>query len=220
MKKTLEEKYYPKTEDRWNSFSHALGIILGIFAAFLLLSKAQGNPSNLAVPSIICYLFGMEFSYLSSTLYHMAPAGKVKKRLRNFDHAAIYLHIAGSYCPFLLLILWDVNYWGVGLLLFIGISAILGFVISFRKMEKHSYLETVAYIVMGASVLIALHPLYIALDNHNSLYAFWWLIIGGISYIIGALFYSLHKRSYMHLVFHLFVLGGSMAHIYAIYCIL
>lgn len=100
-----------------------------------------------------------------------------------------------------------------------GCSAIAGFILSFKKLKEHSNLETACYVGMGACILVAMKPLLDHLGELGATTAFWWLIGGGVSYIVGAVFYSLRKP-YMHATFHLFCLGGSIGHIIAIWLIL
>ena len=151
--------------------------------------------------------------------YHGSRPGKLKELLRKFDHGAIYLHIAGTYTPFTLLVMRHAGGWGWGIFSFVWLSAIVGFILSFKKLKEHSNLETICYIAMGACILVAMKPLMDNLAEMGAGPAFWWLIGGGASYIIGAVFYSLRKP-YMHATFHLFCLGGSIGHIIAIWLIL
>ena len=156
-------------------------------------------------------------SYIASTMYHACPPESIwKERLRKWDHAAIYWHIAGSYSPITLTALRDAGLWGWGLFSFVWICALLGTVASFRKLKSHSNLETICFVLMGSVVLIAFKPLI----NVVSPAAIAWIIAEGVCYVTGALFYSLHKRKYMHTVFHFFVLGGSVCHIVAVWDIL
>jgi hemolysin III len=163
------------------------------------------------------YMFGMLGSYIASTVYHACPAhSKWKERLRKWDHAAIYWHIAGSYSPITLVALREQGYWGWTLFGFVWLCAIVGTIMSFRKLQEHSNLETICYVLMGLVVLVAFKPLMDAVSPH----AVGWIIGEGACYITGALFYSLNKRPYMHSVFHFFVLGGSVCHILAVWDIL
>ena len=216
----MKNKRYSNGEEWANTLSHGAGILLGIVAGYFLLEKASGNAEpQWAVPSVIVYLAGMLSSYVSSTWYHGSRPGKLKELLRKFDHGAIYLHIAGTYTPFTLLTLRHAGGWGWGIFSFVWLSAVAGFILSFTRLKEHSNLETVCYVGMGASILVALKPLLDQLEMAGSTPAFWWLIGGGISYIAGAVFYSLRKP-YMHATFHLFCLGGSIGHIIAIWLIL
>ncbi|MDH6310710.1 hemolysin III [Dysgonomonas sp. PFB1-18] len=215
-------KYYTKGEEIANTISHGLGIILGIVGGYVLLTKAFISGNNWSVGSVVAYLFGMLASYVTSTCYHGCPPEKKhrKELLRKFDHGAIYLHIAGTYIPFTLLVLRNEGAWGWSLFFFICLAAIAGLIVSFTNLKDHSNLETVCFVLMGGVILIAFKPLYDVLSANGQLASLYWLIGGGVSYIVGALFYSWTKKRYMHTVFHLFVLGGSICHMIAIYIIL
>ncbi len=210
---------YTQTEETANAVSHGIGIILGIISGWFLLQKASLNPDQYAVLYVAIYLSGLLSSYITSTWYHAARPGKTKEKLRKFDHAAIYLHIAGTYTPFTLLILIHAGFWGWGIFTFVWISAVLGIIMSFTNLQEHSNLETICFVVMGAAILVALKPLMNCLSAMDALPAFWWLVAGGISYIAGAVFYSFRKE-YMHSVFHLFCLGGTVCHLTAVWLIL
>ncbi len=213
-------KFYTAKEEMANTISHSLGILFGIVAGYILILSAIKNDSSWALPSVIIYLFGMLTSYVTSTWYHASTHKIRKELLRKFDHAAIYLHIAGTYAPFTLIVLREVDAWGWSLFGFVWLAAIAGLILSFKKLKKHSNLETVCFVIMGASILVAFKPLYEVMQLSGQLTSLYWLIAGGVSYIIGALFYSWTKKRYMHTVFHVFVLVGSVCHIIAIYLIL
>lgn len=210
---------YTNGEELTNTLSHAAGIVLGIVAGYFLILKAMtGGDPYWAVACIVVYLAGMLSSYISSTWYHGASPGKRKELLRKFDHGAIYLHIAGTYTPFTLLVLRQSGGWGWSIFSFVWLSAIVGFTLAFTNLKEHSNLETTCFIGMGGCILVALKPLLDCLSSMHAAPAFWWLIGGGIFYIAGAVFYSLRKP-YMHAVFHFFCLGGSISHIIAIWMI-
>lgn len=215
----MRSRYYTKTEEIANTASHALGIGLGIIGGYFLLVAASKNGSW-AMGSVAAYLFGMLASYITSTCYHACIHEKRKELLRKFDHSAIYLHIAGTYVPFTLIVLRNEGAWGWALFVFICLAAIVGLIVSFTNLKDHSNLETVCFVLMGGAILVAFKPLYEVLSDMGQINALFWLIAGGVSYIVGAIFYSWTKRKYMHTVFHLFVLGGSVCHMIAIYLIL
>lgn len=216
----MSTKFYTPQEEIANTISHAAGILLGIVGGYILLSMAINSGDGWAIGSIIAYLFGMLASYVTSTCYHGCKHEGRKKFLRKCDHSAIYLHIAGTYVPFTLLVLRNEGAWGWSLFAFICLSAIAGLILSFTNLKEHSNLETVCFVLMGAAILVAFKPLADALSATDGIHALYWLIAGGVSYIVGALFYSWTKKKYMHTVFHLFVLGGSVCHIMAIYIVL
>ena len=156
----MRKIHFNHKEELWNSWSHAGGIIIGVAVGsiFLYMCFAKGN--GWATAGIILYLFGMLMSYVASTVYHSLSAwSKWKERLRKWDHAAIYWHIAGSYSPITLVALRQEGYWGWALFLFIWISAIAGTIVSFCKLSDHSYIETACFVLMGLSVLVAFGPL-------------------------------------------------------------
>ncbi len=214
--------HYTKNEEIANTLSHAAGIVLGIVAGYILLEKAGRSGSYWETGSVIAYLFGMLASYITSTFYHSCKPDNKKRRemLRKSDHAAIYLHIAGTYIPFTLIVLRNEGLWGWTLFAFICTAALAGLIVSFAKLKTHSNLETICFVLMGSSILVAFKPLYDVLSLNGQVSSLYWLIAGGISYIAGAFFYSWTKKEYMHTVFHFFVLGGSICHIIAIYIIL
>jgi len=218
----MGNRYYTKEEEIANTITHALGILLGIIGGYILLNKAISSGSGWAIGSVIVYLLGMLASYITSTCYHgCSPEKEERKELfRKFDHSAIYLHIAGTYTPFTLIILRDVGFWGWGLFIFIWLAAVAGLIASFTRLKSHSNLETVCFVLMGSAILVAFKPLYDTLSATGCINSLYWLIGGGVSYIAGALFYSWTKKKYMHTLFHIFVLGGSICHIIAIYIIL
>lgn len=209
--------FFNHNEELWNAWSHFGGIILGVAAGILLLRCAHETGDGLSVFAVALYVFGMLSSYVSSTVYHaLSGWSPWKERLRKADHAAIYWHIAGSYSPITLVALRHVGYWGWGLFCFVWACALVGTALSFNKLKAHSNLETMAFLGMGLSVLVAIKPLF----ENISHAAFAWIIAEGVFYITGALFYSLHKRRYNHTVFHFFVIAGSICHIIAVYLIL
>lgn len=213
-------KKYTRGEEIANSVSHGFGILFGIAAGVILIKASIASKNAWAVAGVTFYLIGMLASYSTSTLYHSTINVKRKSLLRKLDHSAIYLHIAGTYAPFTLVVLRDAGAWGWSLFTFVWLSAIVGIILSFTNLKEHSNLETICYIVMGCSILIAFKPLTDVLSPEGLMSTVYWLIAGGVSYVVGALFYSLTKLKYMHFVFHLFVLFGSVCHVIAIYSIL
>lgn len=212
---------YTLGEEVANSISHGIGILFGIIAGVILMNIAIQSENSWAVGSVSLYLFGMLASYITSTWYHSClhhPHRKVL--LRKFDHAAIYLHIAGTYSPITLVLLRNVGSWGWGLFVFVWFCAAIGCLLSFIHLKEHSNLETICFVAMGSSILIAFKPLMEVIRPAGHMDIIWWIIAGGASYIIGALFYSFRKVNYMHSVFHLFCLGGSICHVIAIYEVL
>jgi len=219
---------YTHREELWNSWSHAGGIVMGAAFGGVFLWLAFRGDDPWARLGVCLYLFGMLGSYVASTVYHalplyerqrgglVGPRSKWKERLRRWDHAAIYWHIAGSYSPLTLVALRTQGYWGWGLFAFVWLCALAGTIVSFVRLKEHSNVETACFVAMGLSVLVAFKPL---IDSVSAA-AVGWIIAEGVCYITGAVFYSLNKRRYMHSVFHFFVLAGSLCHIIAVWDVL
>lgn len=208
---------YTHREELWNTWSHASGIAMGVVVGIFFVYMVVRGHSSWAGLGVALYLFGMLASYVASTVYHAMPRrSRWKERLRRWDHAAIYWHIAGSYSPLTLTVLRDQGYWGWSLFIFVWTCALAGTIVSFVRLKEHSNVETFCFVGMGLSVLIAFKPL---IDSVSTA-ALVWIIAEGVCYITGAVFYSLNKRRYMHSVFHFFVLAGSVCHIVAVWDVL
>lgn len=208
---------YTHKEELWNTWSHAAGIMIGVGVGIAFLVYCARGENGWARVGVALYLFGMLGSYVASTVYHATPRrSKWRERLRRWDHAAIYWHIAGSYSPLTLVALRQQGAWGWGLFAFVWACAIAGTITSFIRLKDHSHLETACFVGMGLSVLVAFKPL---LDCVSTA-AVVWIIAEGVCYITGAVFYSINKRRYMHTVFHFFVLAGSLCHIIAVWDVL
>lgn len=157
--------YFNHKEELWNSWSHGAGIVLGLVVGTALLVWCGWARNGWATAGVILYLFGMLSSYIASTVYHALSAWSPwKERLRKWDHAAIYWHIAGSYSPITLVALREYGYWGWALFAFIWAAAIAGTIKSFSSLKGHSNLETICYVAMGLSVLVAFKPLVHCVD--------------------------------------------------------
>ena len=209
---------YTRGEEHWNTWSHAAGVVLAVVVGVVFIVMAVRAADGWASVGVGLYLAGMLASYAASTVYHALPSqSRWKERLRRWDHAAIYWHIAGSYSPITLTALRSEGLWGWGLFAFVWLSALVGTIVSFRRLSEHSNVETLCFCLMGLSVVVAFKPLL----NVVPLVAVNWLVAEGICYLTGALFYSLgRRRRYMHTTFHFFVLFGSVCHIAAVWDIL
>ena len=210
-------KKYTKEEEKFNAISHLIGIIIGCVVGALFLGKATLHGDSLIIISVILYIFGMLSSYIFSTSYHAcSPEKPLKMKLRKFDHAAIYWHIAGSYSPITLVAMRYSGYWGWGLFIFVWLCAIAGTIISLRKLKPHNRVETACFVLMGMVVLVAFKPLL----DVASFNIVGWIIAEGVCYVTGAILYSFHKVKHMHSVFHIFVLLGTICHMVAVWKII
>jgi len=203
--------HYSPLEEKTNIISHAVGLVLGIVALVLMVVKASlyGNAWHIVGVSI----FGASLIclYVASTLYHSAKSPTARSRLRVFDHATIFVLIAGTYTPFTLVTL---NGW-VGWLLF-GLSwgiAVTGIILKLFFTGRYDVLSTLMYIFMGWMIIFAAKPLI----NSLSADGLWWLIIGGVAYTVGAVIYGIKKIPLNHAIFHMFVLLGSFCHFITVY---
>lgn len=204
-------KYYPPIEEKINIGSHAAGLCLSIVALIALLRHGWLNGSGLHIASFGIYGLSMIALYGASTFYHSASRDALRLRSRVFDHASIYLLIAGTYTPFALLTLGG----GTGWLVF-GLAwgmATLGVVLKLFYTGKYSLLSTLMYVFMGWMVMFFIQPLMQALPPGG----LQWLVAGGVAYTLGAVLYSIKKIPFNHAIFHVFVLLGSGCHFIAVY---
>lgn len=203
------EKRYTIGEEIANAILHGIGALLSILGLciLLLLSSKLNNPL-LTISSII-YPITMFLMYFSSTMYHSLTNAKAKKLFRTLDHCAIFLLIAGTYTPFTLVTL--KGYVGYSLFAIIWVFAIIGVVLNAIDVKKYSKLSLICYVVMGWAVVFAMKPLVANLELGGLLL----LILGGIFYTGGVAFY-VSKNKYMHTIWHVFVLLGSIAHYFSV----
>lgn len=201
-----EIPHYTLGEEIANSITHGIGVLLGIAGLVLLIVKAVldgGHPAALA--SAIVFGSSMILEYLASTLYHAIQVPAAKRIFRIIDHSCIYLLIAGSYTPFLLITLEP--YGGIVMFVIIWTLAIAG--VSFEivgRQRQPRWVTILIYLVMGWLVVFRLPQLVGALDP----LALALLVVGGLCYTVGTVFYLMKRVRYMHSVWHLWVLAGSI----------
>jgi hemolysin III len=197
--------------ERFNSISHLVGAVLALAGAVVLVVVASRGGDTRRIVSFSIYGATLFLLYLISTLYHGLPPGRAKRVFQVLDHQAIYLLIAGSYTPFTLVSLnGSVGWWMFGA---IWGLAVLGLVLDALPLRGARVLPLVIYFVMGWLIVLAINPLLAVLPTAG----FIWLLTGGLFYTSGILFYALdHRYPWMHGVWHLFVLAGSISHYVAI----
>jgi hemolysin III len=196
--------------EKFNSISHLLGAALAAIGSIVLITFAVRLGDPWKVVSFSVYGAMLITLYITSTLYH-SVRGRAKDVLRKFDHCAIYLLIAGSYTPFTLVSLRGA--WGWSLFGAVWGLALLGIVQEIWLAKGARVLSLVIYILMGWLAVIAIAPLISALTWDG----FIWLAAGGLFYTVGIIFYATdEKLRHGHGVWHLFVLGGSACHYFAI----
>lgn len=198
-------------EEIANSISHGIGFLLAVASLPVLLGFSQGNASTMNNVAVCVFSATMMLLYLVSAVYHAVPAGRAKELLNRCDHAAIYLFIAGSYTPFVLGVLR--GGWGWSLFGVVWAMAALGVTAKLLNRLKHPLWSTALYVAMGWVAVIAAAPLLARMPGEGLA----WLIAGGVSYTAGAVVFLYDSRvRYAHFVWHLFVLGGSGCHFFAV----
>lgn len=196
--------------EKFNSITHLVGAALALAGLVVLVVEAarQGDPWKIVSFSV--YGATLFMLYGASALYH-SLRGRAKVVFRKLDHLAIYLLIAGTYTPFMLVTLR--GGWGWSLFGVIWGLAILGMVLEFLPRRRARVLSVAIYFLMGWLVLVAFGPLWAALPLGGLV----WLVAGGLFYTVGAIFYGLDgKLRHAHGIWHLFVLAGSASHYFAI----
>ena len=197
-------------EEIANTITHGIGLLLSIagFVVLLVLAALRGTAWHI----VACSIYGATLIclYTASTLYHAVISPRVKRALRIFDHSAIYLLIAGTYTPFLLVSLRGP--WGWSLFGVIWGLALVGVLFKFWFVERFAILSTAVYLAMGWLVVIAAKPVI----THLPLTAIIWLLAGGLAYTGGVIFFAAKRIPYNHAIWHLFVLAGSICHYFAV----
>jgi hemolysin III len=198
-------------EEKINAITHGIGVVFTLIAIpilFVKSSKIDGYNANLGT---IMFGLGMLAVYLSSTLYHAIQTIKLKKRLHVCDHVSIYFLIGGSYVPFV-----QAYTDAQTALIFLSIQwsiIVIGAVLKLFFLGKNEKISLLVYIVLGWSALFLFKPF----SANMPVEVFKWILIGGFSYSIGVFFYRWNQQKYAHAVWHLFVLGGTIAHFIAIW---
>ena len=202
---------YSKKEEFLNVLSHGFGLVLSLIAFPFLLIKGFAYDGFWKPTSFVIYGLSLILLYAASTFCHAAKNPTIRRKLNIFDHAAIYVLIAGGYTPFCLVALDTSLGWYV--FICVWLFALVGIILKLFFTGKYDKLSTGMYLLMGWQVVFFAKPLANSLSE-NGLYL---LILGGIFYTIGAILYSIKKLLYNHAIFHVFVLLGSLSHFLSIY---
>lgn len=201
---------YSLGEEIANSVIHGLGAVLSVAALTMLVIFAVQNSDVWQLGASITYGITLVLGYVSSTLYHSFPWPRVKHLFKIFDHAAIYLLIAGTYTPFTLVTLrYEGGWW---LFIAVWVLAILGIALESMWTYRPAWISVLVYSAMGWLVVFAISPLIESLPPAG----IWLLVGGGLAYSIGTIFYLLKKIPYTHAIWHVFVLAGSVSHFLAV----
>jgi hemolysin III len=211
MSKTSVVKFYSPLEEKINVLSHSIGAILSFVGLVFLIFRAIDLGTVYHLISFSIFGVSLIILYLASSFYHSATNPKSRLRLKVFDHAAIYVLIAGSYTPICLVSLVDSSGWLIFIIAWS--SALAGIVLKLFFTGRFKIVSTFLYVLMGWLIVFFYQDLIIGL-NPDGLF---WLFTSGVFYTIGAVLYSIHQLKLNHAIFHIFVLLGSISHFICVY---
>jgi hemolysin III len=208
--KRAEQTFYSASEELAHSITHGVGVVIGFAVLTVLVVFASLRKSAWEVVS--CAVYGTTFImlFMGSTLYHAIQNPRGKQVLKTVDHSAIYLLIAGTYTPYALAPLRGELGWII--LGAIWGSALIGIAFKVFFTGRFKAVSLISYLFMGWFCLIAVKPLYRALNTAG----FVFLAVGGLCYTVGAVFYAWKSLRWSHTIWHLFVLAGSLCHFFSI----
>ncbi|MHB9149733.1 MAG: PAQR family membrane homeostasis protein TrhA [Thermoleophilia bacterium] len=200
------KRSYSLGEEIANSVIHGVGAGLSAAALALLVTFAVQASDGWKLAGAIVFGVTLLLEFAASTLYHSFPQPRVKHVFKVLDHAGIYLLIAGTYTPFIVVILRESGYWWM--LAVVWTMALIGIVAEAFWVYRPKWVSVVVYLTMGWLVVVAIRPL----AAHLAEPGVWLLAAGGLAYTLGTIFYVLKQVRYTHAVWHLFVLGGAVCH--------
>jgi hemolysin III len=201
-------------EELLNSLTHGVGLLLSIAALVLLVVYASIRPYGDVWKIVSFSVYGLSLItlYMASTLYHSSTNEKIKGFLNLFDHAAIFVLIAGTYTPFTLVSIRGPWGWSIfGVIWGLALAGVI-FKLFFYN-DRYRKVSAVIYFLMGWIILIAIKPLVMLMPASGLI----WLLAGSLIYCLGIPFYIKREKQYFHVIWHLFVLGGSITHFFAVF---
>jgi hemolysin III len=207
---TADRRPYTLGEEIANSLTHGLGTALAIAALVILVAFAALSDDGYKLASAIVYGITLVLLYAASTLYHALPQPGVKHLFKILDHCSIYLLIAGTYTPFCLVTLRDANGWWLFGVIW-GV-AMAGIALEAFWVDRPRWISALLFLGMGWLVVTSIGPL----ADNLAPGGLWLLVAGGLAYTVGTVFYVLERIHYMHAVWHLWVLVGSVLHFLAV----
>ena len=200
----------PLREEILNALTHGVGALAAIGAGAVLITLAALHGDVFSVVGASVFVGSLVLLYTASTLYHAIPWAQAKARLKVFDHCAIYVLIAGTYTPFTIGAMRGA--WGWSLFATIWALALAGVVFKLFYTGRFQVVSTLVYVAMGWLIVVAVGPMKAALAAPTIA----WLVAGGVAYTAGTVFYLSKRIPYAHVIWHLFVLGGSVCHFGAV----
>jgi len=208
----ITKKISIKTEEIVNTITHAAGLGLSIAALVLMLVQAGYNGTGASVVGAAIFGASLIVMYTASTLFHSTRKIRVKFKLNKFDHSAVYILIAGTYTPLTLVTLQGAWGWSIfGVIWALAVGGVLFKLIWYKP--KYRKISALTYIAMGFVIVIAAYPLFLNISTMGLI----WVIIGMATYALGVIFYLQKNLPFAHGIWHLFVLGGSISHFFAVY---
>jgi len=198
------------TEEIWHAITHGVGFFLSIAALVLLIVFSVSSGSAIHVVAASIYGTSLIILFGSSTLYHALTHHRAKQLLQRFDHAAIYLLIAGSYTPIMLITIGGV--WGWTLFSIEWGIAVIGVILKFVYPGRFETLSLIAYVLMGWLIIMVFGEF----KANMAPIGFWLMVAGGVAYTGGIFFYLKDRVSYFHAVWHAFVMAGAILQFFAI----
>jgi len=202
---------YSPREEKLNVASHGAGFVLSLAALFFLVKQSVELQSFWHWMGYLIYGFSQVTVFGASTLYHSAQNPRKRYRLKIFDHAAIYISIAGTYTPFTLIVIRED--WGWPLFIAVWMMALAGVILKIFYAGRYKVLSTIGYVLMGWVMVIAIKPLL----EHLALAGLLWIAAGGLLYTVGAVLYQIGKIPFNHAIFHFFVLAAAVCHFIAVF---
>ncbi len=215
--KEIDLPPYTRRQEWWNMLSHAFGVIFSLVGGIFLLIKASYTGDAWRIVTSAVFMFSLLVLYTISSVYHGLYRNNGKRVLRVLDHDMVFFLIMGTYTPYCLVTLreyspgWGYSIWGIVMVL-----GIVGIVLNSCNIKKFFIFSMVDYLLMGWCVIISMYPLLMSLG--------WWmgtflLLMGGVSYTVGAVLYAVGKKKspWFHTVFHFFVLLGTILMFFSIY---
>ncbi|PAV25692.1 channel protein (hemolysin III family) [Tamilnaduibacter salinus] len=202
---------YPVIEELINWLTHGIAALCSVAGMVVLIVLASQEANPWKIVSFSIYGTSMTLLFLASTLYHAARKPRARRLFKMFDHCAIFLLIAGTYTPFLL-----VNLRGaVGWTLFgiIWTLALGGILLKLIYGHRHKALQVTVYLLMGWLIVFASAELAASVNSTG----LWLVVAGGITYTLGVVFYVTHAIPFNHAIWHLFVIGGAACHFFAVF---
>lgn len=204
-----------KKEERANTWTHVVGVLLAVLVAYPLLNAAAAYSPLMLAGMVLCEL-GMLDMYLSSTIYHLMPHGsKAKRMVRYFDHSSIYVMIAGCYSPICIGLLGGWIGWTT--FVFLWLCVVVGTIGKVVALGKHPRTSLALYLVMGWVALLIIYPLWKSMPHA----AFCWVIAEGVFYSVGSYFFSKdEEHAFYHAIWHVFILLGTVSHLLAMWTVM